>query len=180
MGPELRDLDPIGEPPPGEDRTAVTRRNMLVGVGLTSIAVVAGCSTYGDESAAPQPPAAARAGKPGKRGAGGNGGKGGKGAKGGGGNAGIVSVADVPVGGGVVLADQQLVVTQPSEGSFVGFSAVCTHAGCVVKDVSDGTINCPCHGSKFAVADGSVVDGPAPSPLPPVALQLRGTAIDLA
>jgi Rieske Fe-S protein len=160
---------------------------MLVGVGLTSIAVVAGCSTYGDESAAaPQPPAvggAGKRGKPGKTGKGGadGKGKGGNGGQGGGGQAaGIVSTADVPVGGGVVLADQQLVVTQPSEGSFVGFSAVCTHAGCVVKDVSDGTINCPCHGSKFAVADGSVVDGPAPSPLPPVQLQLRGTSIALA
>jgi Rieske Fe-S protein len=150
--------------------------------------VVAGCSTYGDETAAPQAPAAGGAGKSGNGGSGSKGkggsggkGKGGSGGKGEGGNAaGLVSVADVPVGGGVVLADRQLVVTQPSEGSFVGFSAVCTHAGCAVQDVSNGTINCPCHGSKFAVADGSVVDGPAPSPLPPVQLQIRGTSIDLA
>jgi Rieske Fe-S protein len=48
---------------------------------------------------------------------------------------------------------------------FKGFSAKCTHAGCTVNKVADGTIDCPCHGSKFAVADGSVVHGPAQRPL---------------
>ncbi|HEX2130927.1 MAG TPA: Rieske (2Fe-2S) protein [Actinophytocola sp.] len=72
---------------------------------------------------------------------------------------------DVPVGGGVVFSDRQLVVTQPSAGQFKGFSALCTHQGCVVTAVRNGTIDCDCHGSKFAVADGSVTAGPAPQPL---------------
>ena len=55
-------------------------------------------------------------------------------------------------------------VTQPAAGEFRAFSATCTHQGCAVGDVTDGTINCPCHGSKFAVADGAVVDGPARRP----------------
>ncbi len=67
---------------------------------------------------------------------------------------GLVSLKDVPVGGGVVLADQKIVVTQPVAGTVKAFSAVCTHAGCAVADVTDGTINCPCHGSRFAIADG--------------------------
>jgi Rieske Fe-S protein len=32
--------------------------------------------------------------------------------------------------------------------------------------VSGGTIRCPCHGSQYSIADGSVVNGPAPRPLP--------------
>ena len=74
--------------------------------------------------------------------------------------------SDVPVGGGKVYKDEKVVVTQPTSGQFKAFSAVCTHAGCLVDGVQDGTIQCPCHGSKFKVADGSVANGPATSPLP--------------
>ena len=43
-------------------------------------------------------------------------------------------------------------------------SLVCTHLGCIVKPAGDG-FDCPCHGSRFA-ADGRVLKGPAPRPLP--------------
>src|ERR1044072_5669649 len=66
---------------------------------------------------------------------------------------------DVPIGGGKVFEAQKLVVTQREAGKFNGFSAVCTHQGCLVNEVADGTINCPCHGSKFKL-DGSVGTGP--------------------
>jgi Rieske Fe-S protein len=79
---------------------------------------------------------------------------------------------DVPVNGGVVFRDQKIVVTQPARGQFKGFSAVCTHQGCVVNDVAAGTINCDCHGSKFAL-DGSVSAGPATAPLPPVTVSVN-------
>jgi Rieske Fe-S protein len=72
----------------------------------------------------------------------------------------------VPVGGGVIYTAAKVVVTQPTKGVYKAFSAVCTHVGCVCNVVADGTINCPCHGSKFKITDGSVVTGPAPSPLP--------------
>jgi Rieske Fe-S protein len=74
--------------------------------------------------------------------------------------------SDIPVGGGMVFTDAKVVVTQPTKGVFKGFSAVCTHVGCLCNQVADGTIDCPCHGSKFAISTGAVVAGPAPSPLP--------------
>ena len=92
----------------------------------------------------------------------------------------IAAVADVPVGGGIVLAAQDLVVTQPVEGTFKGFSATCTHQGCKVNEVAGGTINCPCHGSKFAVADGAPTAGPASRPLPEKAVAVQGSSVVLA
>ena len=89
----------------------------------------------------------------------------------------LASTSDIPVGGGKILTDKKIVLTQPKSGEFHGFSAVCTHAGCTVGSVSDGTINCPCHGSRFSVTNGAVVNGPATSPLPPVNVKVQGTSI---
>jgi len=88
-----------------------------------------------------------------------------------------LTVADVPVGGGTILADQEVVVTQPTKGQFKAFSAVCTHVGCLCNQVADGTINCPCHGSKFKITDGSVVAGPAPAPLATAKITVSGGKI---
>jgi Rieske Fe-S protein len=90
------------------------------------------------------------------------------------------SASDVPVGGGVVFKDQKIVVTQPVKGEFKGFSAVCTHMGCAVSSVEGGTINCPCHGSKFSIEDGSVESGPATKPLPEVDVAVAGDDITVA
>ena len=73
--------------------------------------------------------------------------------------------AEIPVGGGKAFTAAKVVVTQPTKGVYKAFSAVCTHVGCICNQVADGTINCPCHGSKFKITDGSVVAGPAPAPL---------------
>ncbi len=72
---------------------------------------------------------------------------------------------DIPLGGGRVFPDVRVVVTQPVAGEFKAFGIVCTHDGCELDGVSGGTINCPCHGSRFAITDGSVVQGPARSAL---------------
>ena len=72
----------------------------------------------------------------------------------------------IPVGGGKIYAADKVVVTQPVKGTYLGFSAVCTHVGCIVSEVANGTIDCPCHGSEFKITTGAVVTGPAPSPLP--------------
>ncbi|MEU3348231.1 Rieske 2Fe-2S domain-containing protein [Streptomyces sp. NPDC006700] len=91
----------------------------------------------------------------------------------------LASTADIPVGGGKVFAEQKVVVTQPKKGEFKAFSAICTHQGCTVNRVAAGTIDCPCHGSRFRVADGSVAHGPAISPLPTKQIKIEGNSVHL-
>jgi Rieske Fe-S protein len=138
----------------------VSRRTLVVDACLVAGAVtVSGCTVYDtsvDPPAAEEPAGTGASGRSGVR---------------------IAAVADVPVGGGVVIKADKTVVTQPKEGEFKAFSAVCTHAGCVVSEVANGTINCPCHGSKYSVTDGSVVAGPAPKPLAAKAVKVDGTQI---
>ena len=92
----------------------------------------------------------------------------------------LVPTSDVPVGGGAVIDDQKVVVTQPTEGDFKAFSAVCTHQGCLVGKVEKGEILCPCHGSAFSAEDGSVVTGPATAPLEEVEITVKGDQVTLA
>ena len=91
----------------------------------------------------------------------------------------LASTSSIPVGGGKVFADKDVVVTQPAPGEFKAFSATCTHMGCKVKDVENGLIACPCHGSRFAIADGSVAHGPAQKPLPAKQVAVEGDSIVL-
>ncbi|MGH3915862.1 MAG: Rieske (2Fe-2S) protein [Pseudonocardiaceae bacterium] len=151
----------------------VTRRAVVAGTGLLAVtATLAGCSSYGDQSGQPTPggypseQGPASAAPPGA-------------ASSAGGEA-LASTADIPVGGGEVFPAQEVVVTQAESGTFRAFSAICTHQACTVNKVEDGTIDCPCHGSKFAVADGSVVSGPAKKPLPERSITVEGDTILLA
>ena len=93
------------------------------------------------------------------------------------GGADLVATSAVPVNGGVVIQDKKVVVTQPTKGDFKAFTAVCTHMGCIVGSVSDNTITCPCHGSQYSAEDGSVKGGPAPKPLAPVSIKVKGGEI---
>ena len=142
----------------------LSRRGVLRGtaVGVLAVPVLAACGSEGGSGDSGS----------------GDGGSGG----GSGGGAGDVlgSTGDVPVDGGAVLPDQQVVLTQPSDGDFKAFTAVCTHQGCIVASVSDGTINCDCHGSKFSIEDGSVVNGPATSPLEEIPITVDGDTITRA
>jgi Rieske Fe-S protein len=141
-----------------------SRRGLLAGACCAgAAAALGGCSTYGGST--PQPAAPATPSATGSAAA----------------DAGaLAKVSDIPVGGGKIFADRKVVVTQPQQGTIKAFSAICTHQGCTVGEVSGGTINCPCHGSRFRVADGSVAAGPAPKPLPPVAVTVTADAITLA
>jgi Rieske Fe-S protein len=159
-----------------------SRRALLIGAGVTCAAALAGCSTYDannggltgpppSSSAATSAAAAAPSGAAGS-GAAGSGAAGGAPAA-----AALASTSQVPEGGGKIIDGPNIVITQPQAGAFKAFTAVCTHQGCIVSTVANGTIDCPCHGSKFSIKDGSVVNGPATSPLAPVAIKVEGTSI---
>lgn len=98
---------------------------------------------------------------------------------------GLATTSDIEVGGGKIFADENVVITQPTEGAFVAFAATCTHQGCPFESVSDGTINCGCHGSKFSIEDGSNVEGPngteagSVDDLDEVAISVSGDQISL-
>jgi nitrite reductase/ring-hydroxylating ferredoxin subunit len=158
-----------------EDQASASRRALLAGAGAACAVLATGCTTYNANSG----------GLNGAPGGGGSassalasgGGAPSSGGAGGGGAGVLATTSQVPVGGGTILSDQKVVLTQPAAGTFKGFSAVCTHQGCIVDAVSGGTIDCPCHGSRFSINDGSVVTGPAASPLPPVSIKVEGTSI---
>jgi Rieske Fe-S protein len=82
----------------------------------------------------------------------------------------LVALDTVPVGGGVIVTEQGVVVTRPAEDEVLAFATLCPHRGCHVRAVAAGTISCFCHGSRFRITDGAVVGGPAPEPLTPVAV----------
>lgn len=90
-----------------------------------------------------------------------------------------VPVADVPIGGGVILSSDRIVVTQPEAGVFRAFSAVCPHQGCLVSSVGNGAIVCGCHGSRFAIEDGSVLRNPAQQPLKARNVELAGDTLTI-
>ncbi|QCW50632.1 Rieske (2Fe-2S) protein [Nocardioides dongxiaopingii] len=85
----------------------------------------------------------------------------------------LAATSEVPVGGGIILADQKLVITQPTEGTFKAFTSVCTHQGSPLDGVSEAGITCPLHGSVFSIADGSPESGPATQPLAEVQVRVE-------
>jgi len=92
----------------------------------------------------------------------------------------LTSTSEIPLGGGKVFTSARVVVTQPEAGQLKWINAVCTRMQCIVDKVTDGTIVCPCHGSRYSVTDGHVVTGPAPSPLPAQPLKVQSGQISLA
>jgi Rieske Fe-S protein len=89
----------------------------------------------------------------------------------------LAATSKIPVGGGAIFPGPKVVVTQPTAGEFKAFSAVCTHMGCIVNQVSNGTIDCPCHGSQYSITTGDVVAGPAPRPLPAQPIKVSGGSV---
>jgi Rieske Fe-S protein len=141
------------------DSPPIRRRTVIMNAGLAAaVAGLGSCTTYGPAPATePSAPAS--------------------GAGAGGSGQGLTAkAADIPIGSGKVFPDAQTVITQPKKGEFKAFSAVCTHQGCLVDTVTN-TINCPCHGSKYSITDGAVVNPPAPKPLPPKTIKVSGDTL---
>ena len=146
----------------------LSRRHALAGVAAVGLTpVLAACGGDDPAETANDPGASSTPG-------------GSSSADGGGSAGGLTTTSEVPVGGGVILADQKVVVTQPTEGEFLAFSATCTHQGCAVGSVEDGSIVCPCHNSFFSIEDGAPTGGPASAPLAPVEITVEGDSISLA
>ncbi len=89
----------------------------------------------------------------------------------------LAQASDIPVGGGKVLPEPEVVVTQPKKGEFAAFTAVCPHQGCLVNEVTADTIVCPCHGSEFSASTGEVLAGPAMTGLDPIAIKVENGEI---
>jgi Rieske Fe-S protein len=150
MNPYVRPTDPV----------PISRRSAIRNAGLAAVALtgLASCSNYSAQSPATSAPAGSAPA----------------------GGAGLTSpTADIPVGGGKIFSDAATVITQPTKGEFKAFSSICTHAGCPVAAVTD-TINCNCHGSKFSITDGSVVNGPASKPLTARTATVTGDSVSVA
>ena len=138
---------------------APARRAVLAGTGVVgAAALLTACGAGGSSGSAATPAAGSGDGTAPASSAGAGGGQSAA-------AQGLTATSAIPVGGGKVFTAQQVVVTQPTSGEFKCFTAVCTHQGCIVGSVADGLITCPCHGSQYRIADGSVARGPAPSAL---------------
>ena len=150
-------------PAAGPDTAAGrTRRGLLIGAGLAGVAGLAAACGGGDDDGGTA-----------------GGGESPSGGTGGGGKE-LATTSEIPVGGGKVIAAEKIVVVQPTQGLFKAYSALCTHRRCPVDTVEGGTINCPCHGSKFKIADGSVAQPPATEPLEEKKITVQGDKILLA
>ena len=88
-----------------------------------------------------------------------------------------LAASEVPSGGGVIMKGRGFVVTQPTDGEFRAFSAVCPHQGCEVSNIVEGDIVCGCHGSRFNLADGALKKGPATRGLGPANVALAGDTL---
>jgi len=166
---------------PHKDSQA-TRRGVLAGVGLVGLAgAITACSSGGSSmsAAVADPATSSGAGASTVTSAAASAPASASSAAGGSAAGALTATSAIPVGGGMIFAAQTTVVTQPSAGEFKVFSAVCTHMGCIVNQIADGRIDCPCHGSEYSITDGAVLAGPAPKPLPAKPFKVTGDSIFL-
>ena len=87
----------------------------------------------------------------------------------------LATVASIPVGNAVsaTLDGKPILISQPTAGTIVAFTAICTHQGCTVAPAGK-EFQCPCHGSVYNAATGAVINGPAPLPLAAIPVKVEG------
>jgi Rieske Fe-S protein len=91
----------------------------------------------------------------------------------------IAQAGEIPVGGSRIFSYptevEPCLLLRPAQETYIAFSRTCTHAACpVFYTAAENRLDCPCHGGGFSAADGSVLYGPPPRPLPRVILERRG------
>jgi nitrite reductase/ring-hydroxylating ferredoxin subunit len=143
------------------DSLPISRRKVIMNTGLAAVAIagLGSCTTYGSGPAADTSAPATSGGTPG-----------------GSGQGLTAKAADIPAGSGKIFPEAETVITSPKSGEYKAFSSICTHQACPVATVTD-TINCDCHGSKYSITDGSVVNPPATNPLPPKTITVEGDTL---
>ncbi len=143
---------------PGQSPSVDRRAVLAAGAGVLAVGAVSACSAGNRTQQPTEQPGVAASGTV------------------------IASTGDVPVGSGkLVKVDRTvLLVGQPEAGEFVCHSGICTHQGCPLSRIDGADAICTCHGSVFAIADGSVLKGPASVSLPPVAVAVNGDQVTLA
>jgi Rieske Fe-S protein len=149
---------------PDPTRGALSRRAALASGGTAAASaalLAAGCATYAPAPESPASSAAPAGGASASSSAAPGSANPGAGTGAAATGTALGPASAVPVGGGKVFQAQKVVVTQPTAGAYKAYTAVCPHQGCLVNKVAAGTISCPCHGSEFSAADGSVTEGPA-------------------
>jgi nitrite reductase/ring-hydroxylating ferredoxin subunit len=92
----------------------------------------------------------------------------------------IGKATEVPVGEAKIYTAEKVVVSQPTEGEFKAFSTICTHQQCPITKLEGDEIECTCHGSRFKVSDGSVVNGPANKPLAALEVAVKNGEITVS
>jgi nitrite reductase/ring-hydroxylating ferredoxin subunit len=167
-------------------RRKFIRLGTALGVGAAGASVLAACGGGSGNGSAESGSGGGSNGGSNKSGggggSGGNAGGGGgsnksggsKGAQASGGQA-IARASEVPPGSAIKFTNSgnPAVLVHLQSGSFVAYSAVCTHQGCTVA-YNNGELACPCHGSVFNPANGGqVVNGPAQQPLPKIPVEVR-------
>lgn len=87
----------------------------------------------------------------------------------------LLSLDELEVGQARVVSTDDgvgVAVVRTGEEEVRAFSSSCTHQGCTVR-AEEADLYCPCHGSRFELADGAVIDGPAEEPLPEFSVEIQ-------
>jgi cytochrome b6-f complex iron-sulfur subunit len=144
-------MNPVTDTPATDAPVMLSRRTVLVAgiavAGTAGLAAVAGCAAQSSAASTPS----------------------------GTGPDVLATVASIPVGNAVsaTLGGLPILISQPTAGKIVAFTAICTHQGCTVAPAGK-EFQCPCHGSVYNAATGAVITGPAPLPLAAIAVKVVG------
>lgn len=67
------------------------------------------------------------------------------------------------------------------EGTFHAIDNTCTHRGCSLADgvLEEATVRCACHGSRFDVTTGALLNGPAEEPVRSYPVRVVGDEVQI-